>query len=90
METKWAISKEVLSSRIDDEVVLMSMAAAAYFGLDPIGSHIWELLAEEPSTLDELVQKLTGEYDIDEEACRRDVEAFISDMSERKLIIKSA
>ncbi len=90
METKWEISKEVLSSRIDDEVVLMSMEADAYFGLDPIGSHIWELLAEEPSTLDELVQKLTDEYDIDEVSCRRDVGAFISNMSERKLIIKSS
>ena len=90
METKWEISKEVLSSRIDDEVILMSRQADAYFGLEPIGSHIWELLTVEPSTLDELVQKLMDEYDIEEEACRRDVAVFLSNMSERELIIKSA
>jgi hypothetical protein len=90
METKWEICKEVLSSKIDDEVVLMSMEADSYFGLDPIGSHIWELLSAKPATVNELVQSLTEDYDIDEATCIRDVEAFITDMSDRKLILKSA
>ena len=86
MSTKWQISKEVLSSKIDDEVVLMSMEADAYFGLDPVGSKVWELLSIEPATVAELVEKLMEDYDIDEETCVRDVEAFITQMSERKLI----
>ncbi len=90
METKWEISKEVLSSRIDEEVVLMSMEADSYFGLDPIGSQVWELLSEKPATLTELVQTLMEEYEIDEESCKRDVGNFLKEMSERKLIIKSS
>ena len=90
METKWEISKEVLSSKIDEEVVLMSIEADSYFGLDPIGSHIWELLSVKPATLNELVQTLLEEYDTDIETCQQDVKAFIDDMSARKLIVKSA
>jgi hypothetical protein len=90
METKWKISKEVLSSKIDEEVVLMSIEADSYFGLDPIGSHIWELLSVKPATLTELVQTLMEEYDTDAETCQKDVQAFIDDMSARKLIVKSA
>jgi len=42
------VSEEVLSSKIDEEVVLMSIEAGYYFTLDPIGSRIWELLSEKP------------------------------------------
>jgi hypothetical protein len=90
METKWEISKEVLSSKIDEEVVLMSIEADSYFGLDPVASHIWELLSVKPSTLSDLVQTLMEEYDTDAETCQQDVQAFIDDMSARKLIVKSA
>ena len=89
METKWEISKEVLSSKIDEEVVLMSIEADSYFGLDPIGSHIWELLSAKPATTTELVETLMEEYDTDIETCQQDVQAFIDDMSARKLIVKS-
>lgn len=90
MDTKWEISKEVLSSKIDEEVVLMSIEADSYFGLDPVGSRIWELLSIKSATIDELVQTLMEEYDTDEETCRKDVQSFIEDMSTRKLIVKSA
>ena len=90
MEIKWQISTEVLSSKIDEEVVLMSIEADSYFGLDPIGSYIWELLSIKPATIKELVQLLMEEYDIDKETCLKDVHAFVDIMSERKLIINSA
>ena len=87
MNTKWQVSQEVLSSKIDDEVILMSIKADSYFGLDPIGSHIWDLLSRQAATLNELVELLKEEYEIDEETCKKDVQSFIDDMSGKKLII---
>jgi Coenzyme PQQ synthesis protein D (PqqD) len=86
MDTKWQITPEVLSSKIDEEVVLMSIEADAYFGLDPVGSNIWELLSKNPATINELVFILMEEYEVAEEDCRKDVQSFIDDMSSRKLI----
>ena len=86
MFPKWQIIPQILSSKIDEEVILMSIEADSYFGLDPIGSYIWELLSKQPSTVNELVVLLTEEYEIDEETCRKDVQIFINDMSTRKLI----
>lgn len=83
----WKVSEEVLSSKIDEEVVLMSIQAGFYFTLDSIGSRIWELLSEKPYTLEELVQTLMEEYEVDEVTCRADVQAFIDEMSEKKLIL---
>lgn len=83
----WKVSEEVLSSKIDEEVVLMSIEAGYYFTLDPIGSRIWELLSGKPYSLDGLVQALLEEYEVDEPTCRADVQAFIDEMSEKKLIL---
>ena len=88
MNTKWQVTPQVLSSKIDEEVILMSIEADSYFGLDPIGSHIWELLSKQPATINELVELLLAEYDIDEETCKKDVHFFVEDMSNRNLIVQ--
>jgi hypothetical protein len=86
MNNKWKVSPEVLSSKIDEEVVLMSIEAGYYFGLEPVGSRIWEILSEKPATFDELVTQLMDEYDVDMETCQNDVKSFIDDMVSKKLI----
>ena len=55
---KWQLAKEVLSSKIDEEIVLLAVDAESYLSLDPVGSRIWELLSEKPSTVDELADLL--------------------------------
>lgn len=87
MNNKWQVSSEVLSSKIDEEVILMSLKGEYYFGLDLIGSGIWELLEQQPLTIDELVQLLVVEYEVDEPTCRNDVQTFIDDMFEKQLIV---
>ena len=88
MNTKWQVSQEVLSSKIDDEIILMSIKADAYFGIDPVGSQVWEILSKHPLTTNEIVQLMMEDYEVDEETCRADVQAFIDDMYARKLIEK--
>ena len=88
MNTIWQVSQKVLSSKIDEEIILMSIEADSYFGLDAIATHIWELLSKQPATTNELVQILMEEYEVDEETCRKDVQTFVDDMSLRKLIVK--
>lgn len=88
MNTIWQVSTKVLSSKIDEEVILMSFEADSYFGIDPVGSRIWELLSEKPATINELVLLLVDEYEVDEETCRKQVQIFIDEMYTKKLIIK--
>ena len=82
---KWQISPEILHSKIDEEVILMSIEADSYFGLDPIASRIWELL-EQPLSVEELVEKLMEEYEVDADTCQQDVQALLEDMQGRGLI----
>jgi hypothetical protein len=86
MNTKWQVTPEVLSSKIDDEAILMSIEMESYFGLDPVGSRIWELLSAQAASAEELVLLLMEEYDVDEKTCKEDVQHFIDDMLAKKLI----
>lgn len=86
---KWQITPSILHSKIDEEVILMSIEADSYFGLDPIASRIWELL-EEPRSLQELTAILTEEYEVDADTCQQDVQELLDDMAGRGLIQQTA
>ena len=77
---------DMLFSRIDDEVVMMSAETGEYYGLNPVASRIWDLL-ETPHSFEQLTELLMREFDIDEQTCRKDVGNFLNRLIEKKLII---
>ena len=87
MSNKWKVSAELLSSTIDDEVVLMSIKEGFYYSLEPVASRIWTLLSDKPASIEELTDILTEEYEVDRETCLNDVRGFIEDMFSNKLIL---
>ena len=76
---------DLLFSNMDDEVVMMNIEKGEYYGLDEIGSRIWQII-ENPVTLDELIQVLVEEYDVDRETCRIDVVVFIEELRKKDLV----
>jgi len=76
---------EIVSSDMDGEMVMMSIMNGEYYGIDAIGSHIWQLLDEQIS-IEDLCTKLCEIYDVDVEECRRDVDAFLTKMLEHKIV----
>ncbi len=76
---------EMLSSNMDGEKVMMSIENGEYYGLNQIGSRIWELI-ETPKTIDDLVGKLTDEFDVSPEICENDVMVFLRELLEKNLI----
>ncbi len=71
--------------RVADEAVLLDLDRASYFGLDPVGTLIWEGLAESKSE-PEIVESLTRSFDVEEEVARRDVKAFLIKLQDDKLV----
>jgi hypothetical protein len=76
--------KEPIFTTLDDEIVMLSTRAQAYFGLGTVGSEIWNMI-EQPRRIDEICDALMEEFEIDGETCRRDVLEFVNDMIERGL-----
>ena len=76
---------EILASEIDDEMVMMDEAQGLYFGLNPMARKVWELLGS-PVTYESLLNSLLESYEVESQQCKTDVEPFLLDMIEHRLI----
>jgi hypothetical protein len=64
LASRVTIPPDVLFRRLEDELVLLELTRGVYFGLDPIGTRIWQLLGEE-RTLRDVLAILVEEYDVE-------------------------
>jgi hypothetical protein len=80
-----ARSAEPVEAEIDGEVVMMSLRRGKYYGLDAIGTRIWQLLGT-PSTVAAICDVLQQEFDVDTETCSRDVVALLEQLAAEGLI----
>lgn len=77
---------DLLFNEIDGEVVMLSVENSEYYGINKVGSRIWELL-EQPIQLEKLICKLENEYSVTKEQCANDINAFIQKLIEKSLVI---
>jgi hypothetical protein len=75
----------MLFNEIDGEVVMLSIENSKYYGMDKVGSRIWQLL-ENPMQFKELVARLMDEYDVTEEICGKETIDFLKKMTDKKLL----
>lgn len=73
---KYVRNPHHISSKIEEEIIMVDVHRGEYFALNPVASRIWEILLE-PHSLEEISSTLHAEYEIDSEACRAEVQAFI-------------
>jgi hypothetical protein len=72
-------SEGLLSAEVDGELMAMSVERGMCYGLNPVGTRIWALIAE-PRSIDDLCAQLREEFDVGEEECRRDVIDLLEDL----------
>ncbi len=68
-------SDDVLHQDVGGEAVLLDLASEQYFGLDPVGTRIWDLLDGQTS-LESIQRHLCSEYDADPGRIRDDLMAL--------------
>jgi predicted transcriptional regulator len=78
-------SADVVSRVVEGEAVLLDLASGKYFGLNEVGSRVWEL-AQNSITVGALFQQLRSEFDVAEETLRTDLDALLADLQAKKLI----
>jgi len=70
---------------MDGETVMMSIENGEYFGLNPVGSRMWELI-ENPIEVDALIELLLDEFDVSREQCEIETMEFLNHLLEKKLL----
>jgi hypothetical protein len=70
-----------------DGLVLLDTRAGLVFAANAIGARIWQLI-EEGRTRNEIAQRLSREYGVPTDDVARDVDAFVSVLAARELIVE--
>ena len=86
MEARVKPAKDVLFRDLGSEAVLLDLASGSYFGLDEVGTRIWQLITA-GETLAATVTTLAAEYDAAAERLQADLLALIDELVTSKLLL---
>jgi len=82
---KPTIPAQVMARQVGDETVILDLGSGTYFGLDPVGARIWQLIGE-GKTLAEICDTMLDEYEVTRDDLERDVVELADKLLEQKLI----
>ncbi len=74
-----------LSCDLAGEAAILNVKRGIYYGLDPIGARIWNLM-QEPRKVAEIQNTILNEYDVEPETCARDLASLLEKLLSEGLI----
>jgi hypothetical protein len=74
-----------VSADLDGEAAILNLRNGVYYGLNPVGARVWELV-QEPGTVAALCDRLMEEFDVERGRCEEEVLALLTDLEGAGLI----
>jgi hypothetical protein len=74
-----------VSADLGHETVILHLDSGIYFGLDKVGTRVWNLLAE-PRTVAELRDAVVAGFEVDAATCEADLLRLLEQLRERGLV----
>jgi hypothetical protein len=87
--TTIAPAPEVLFRELSGEGVLLNLRSGRYYGLDAVGTRIWQMLSQ-GQTLQATVEQLLREYDVSRDRLVGDVASFVGALESHGLVVRVA
>lgn len=86
LDRKIRISPDVLFQEVSGECVLLDLKSDNYFGLDDVGTRIWQLIEEFGGDLRAVVESMAAEYAVDRQTLERDLLDLTTRLKESGLV----
>jgi hypothetical protein len=80
-----SVAEDVLVNVVGGESVLLNLDSESYYGLDEVGTRMWQVLTESES-IQEAYEKLLSEYDVEPDKLRADMSELIGKLLELGLV----
>src|SRR3989441_12784257 len=80
------VAKEIVSCDLAGEAAILNLQNGVYYGLDPVGARIWNLIQESSKTVTEIRDTLLEEYEVEPERCEGDLLALLQKLADAELI----
>ena len=79
------VNPSVIYRDVSGEVVLLNLQSGVYYGLDSVGSRMWQLLMEQ-RPLDDVCAVMLDEYDVPADVLRADLSKLVDELSSKGLV----
>ncbi|HZR23164.1 MAG TPA: PqqD family protein [Vicinamibacterales bacterium] len=85
LNTTLRVSDDVVFRELDGEAVILNVESGIYFGLDPVGTRMWQLIGSHP-LLDSVLAELEHEYDAPREVLEGDLLGLVHELIAKGLL----
>lgn len=85
LETRCQVPADVIFRELEGEAVLLNLETGVYFGLDSVGTRIWQLLVE-LHRLGDVHRKMMEEFEVSRDVLERDLLNFAGRLREKGLV----
>jgi hypothetical protein len=82
---KLTIPTQVMARAVGDETVILDLASGTYYGLDPVGARMWQLMAD-GQPLAAICDTLLDEYEVTREALEGDILRLTEELRAKGLV----
>lgn len=79
------VSKEYVHCDVEDEVAILGLNDGIYYGLNPVGAFIWNII-QNPKSVTEIQKAILQEYEVGEEECKIDLINLLNELLDIGLI----
>ncbi|MCP9888687.1 PqqD family protein [Cyanobium sp. ATX 6A2] len=85
LAARLTVPAEVMDRSVGDETVILHLATGTYYGLDPVGARIWELIGAGQSLAD-IRDQMLQEYAVEAEQLEADLLKLVHDLLAQGLV----
>ena len=85
LENTFILSKDALFRDLDGEAVVLHVSSGTYFGLNAVGTRIWQLVEQHHGKLAAVLDELSREYDAAPDRLETDLLELVSRLAEARL-----
>jgi hypothetical protein len=79
------VAEDVVFRELDGEAVILNLQSGMYFGLDAIGTRIWQL-CQQHGSIRSVWEAIQNEFDVSADTLQSDLLAFIDELSAKGLV----
>jgi hypothetical protein len=79
------VPPDIVFREVDGEAVILNLDSGLYFGLDQVGTRIWQLIQEHGS-LQKVFETMCEEFDVGSDTLERDLLGLMDELCAKGLV----
>ena len=88
LHENWRLSDDAIANPVGGETVILHLGNGTYYGLDPVGSILWEGLKGGKTPMN-VCDEILETHDVERETVERDIRLFLNELADHELIVRT-